>query len=109
MGSELVESSSEDREIAQGTNEHIVSCAADEIPTRRDRVGQHARTVRNIENGMSGERERQHRQCVTGIAHERRCRDDQKAYGEGNVEANTLLAFLGDGKSDVRAGRQRQE
>ena len=63
----------------------------------------------DVENGMGGKRQREDGERVPRIAHQRRRRDDEKADGEGDVEADALLRFVADRKSDVDAGGHRQQ
>ena len=87
----------------------VVGRAADEIPARRDGVGQPARPVRDVEDSVRGKRQRQHRQRMSWIAHERRRRQDQESDRERDVEADALQVVLRDRKADVGAGGQREE
>ncbi len=66
-------------------------------------------TMGDVEHGVRGEGQRQNCQRVSRIAHQRRGGDDEKSDREGDVEADTLHTFVGDGQSNVRAGRHRQQ
>ena len=108
-GLRLDRSSSKDREVAQGTNEHIVSRAADEIPAWRDRIRQPARPMGDVEDRVSGKGQGQDSQRVSRVAHQRRRREDEKPDGERDVEANALLCLVSDGEPDVDAGGQGEQ
>ena len=108
-GSPLDRSSSKDREIAQGTNEHIVGRAADEIPAWRDRIRQPAGPMGDVEDRMGGKGKSKNGQRVSRVAHESRGGEDEKPDRERDVEANALLRLVRDGKTDVGAGGQREQ
>lgn len=65
--------------------------------------------MRDGEDGMSGERQRQNGERVARVADQGRSGDDQEADGERHLEPDALMTLGGNSKADEGAGAERQE
>lgn len=65
--------------------------------------------MRDVNDRVRRERQRQHRKRLMRIADERRGGDNQEPEGQRDVESDPELPFVIDGGSHVRAGDQRKQ